>query len=387
MFRFGPFERGRKGTLIPETGKLSSFLVCFLFAGAVCAQDALDFGEKQVVLVTEFGEIVLEVLPAKAPNHVKAFLNRVRQGDYVGTLFHRAIPYGIVQGGDPLSRDPGKRDLYGTGGLFELKSEFNDESHLRGAVSAVLVPGSKDSAGSQFFICVTDQVQLDGQYTVFGRVAEGIRVIEQISQLATDDQQRIIERVEIVRTYERERPPSPVIPFADTEVQELGLYRVIIETNLGDIELAFFPENAPEHVRQFLRFAEVGLYDGTTFHRVVPGFVVQGGSLSSRSEPIPEEHSQFLRNLPAEFNEQKHVRGVLSMARGDDPNSALDSFFIVLAPQPSLDNQYTVFGYVLKGIETVDGISQVPVQGETPILPVKVSKMRVVRTEKESFTN
>jgi cyclophilin family peptidyl-prolyl cis-trans isomerase len=355
------------------------YLLCFLFVGTAGSQNMPDLGEKQVVFVTEYGEIVMEVFPDKAPVHVEAFLKRVRELDYVGTLFHRAIPFGIIQGGDPLSREPANRNLYGTGGLFELKSEFNDVSHLRGTVSAVLVPGNPDSAGSQFFICVSDQVQLDGQYTAFGRVVEGMKVVEQISQLTTDEQQRIIERVEISRAYERDRPPPPVIPFVDTGVRELGLYHVIIETNLGDIELAFYPEQAPEHVRQFLRFAQLGLYDGTTFHRVVPGFVVQGGSMSTRQEPIPEEYGVLLKYLAAEFNEQQHVRGTVSMARGDDLNSALDSFFIVLEPQPTLDGQYTVFGYVVDGLETVDGLSQVPVQGETPIMPVTISKIRVVK--------
>ena len=148
------------------------YLVWFLFMGTANSQKLPDVAEKQVVFVTGYGEIVLEVFPGKAPRHVEAFLKRVRELDYVGTLFHRAIPFGIIQGGDPLSRDPAKRDLYGTGGLFELKSEFNDVSHLRGTVSAVLVPGNPDSAGSQFFICATDQIQLDGQYTAFARVVD-----------------------------------------------------------------------------------------------------------------------------------------------------------------------------------------------------------------------
>lgn len=361
------------------------YLVGFLSIATVSPQEMPALGEKQVVFETRLGEIVVEVFPGKAPHHVEAFLRRVREQDYVGTLFHRAIPWGIIQGGDPLSRDPNNRERFGTGGLFELKSEFNDVPHIRGTVSAVLVPGNADSAGAQFFICVTDQVQLDGQYTAFGRVVEGMGTVEEISQLETDQQQRIIERVEITSNYERERPPPPEIPFADAGVQELGLYHAIIETNLGEIELAFYAEQAPEHVRQFLCFAQLGLYDGTTFHRVVPGFVVQGGSMSTRQESIPEQWAPLLKFLKAEFNDQLHVRGTVSMARSDDPNSAMDSFFIVLEPQASLDNQYTAFGHVVRGIETVDGISQVPVQGERPIIPVTISKIRVVEKEGRAF--
>ena len=106
---------------------------------------------------------------------------------YDGTTFHRVIAMGIIQGGDPLSKDPAQAAKYGTGGLGVLRFEANAEKHTRGAVSAVLVPDNRDSAGSQFFISVTDQPALDGQYTVFARVAEGIGVAQKISTVAGDD--------------------------------------------------------------------------------------------------------------------------------------------------------------------------------------------------------
>ena len=96
------------------------------------------------------------------------------------------IRYGIIQGGDPLSKDPAKAAQYGTGGLNELKAEPNPEKHTTGAVSAVLTPGNPDSAGAQFFVCATDQPTLDGQYTVFGRVVEGIEIVQQISAVEAD---------------------------------------------------------------------------------------------------------------------------------------------------------------------------------------------------------
>jgi peptidylprolyl isomerase len=189
-------------------GILLLFCFCSMTTANGPLQDLPTTGDKQVVLETQAGVIVLEVFPEKAPRHVDAFLRRIRHQEYVGTTFHRAIPFGIIQGGDPLTKDPSKRDLYGTGGLFELSNEFNDVSHTRGTVSAVLVPNNRDSAGSQFFICVTDQVQLDGRYTAFGQVTEGMDVVEKISQLSTDPKQRILERVEIERTYERDRPST-----------------------------------------------------------------------------------------------------------------------------------------------------------------------------------
>lgn len=333
---------------------------------------------KQVVIETRAGAMVFELYPEEAPNHVKAFQERIRSNAYVGTVFHRVVPYGIIQGGDPLSKDPGKWEQYGTGGLFEMETEPSKVSHTRGALSAVMVPGRNDSPGAQFFVCVTDQLQLDGQFTAYGRIVEGIEVAERISQLPADDQQRVKQRVEITATFERDPPPPEIIPFVGTPADELARYHAVIKTNLGEMELAFFPDLAPEHVRQFLRFAQWGLYDGTTFHRVVEGFVIQGGSLASRKPPVPEKYREWVKMLKAEFSDRQHVRGILSMARGEDADSGLDSFFIVLGPQPGLDNEYTVFGEVVAGLDTVDGIAGVPVQGESPLMPVTIETIEVI---------
>jgi peptidyl-prolyl cis-trans isomerase B (cyclophilin B) len=244
------------------------------------------------------------------------------------------------------------------------------------------VHGRPDSAGSQFFICVTDQTQLDGQFTAFGRVAEGMETVEKISQLPADTDQRVTERVEVVRAYLRVRPPPEEVPFINTPVEELAGYRAVIKTSLGEIELAFYPERAPEHVRQFLRFAQLGLYDGTDFHRVAPGFVLQGGFLANRRPAVPEKYRNLMKPLKVEFNDKLHERGTLSMARGEEPDSGMDSFFIVLDRQPHLDSQYTVFGWVTRGMEVVDAIVARPVQGETPVEPVMM-EMRVIRKRPE----
>ncbi len=334
-------------------------------------------GPQQAVLETEWGAIVLDLYPSVAPNHVAAFARRVQEGFYQGTTFHRAVPRGIIQGGDPLSRDPGAFERYGTGGLFELKAEFNSVSHTAGALSAVLVPGNPDSAGSQFFICATDQTQLDGSYTVFGRVAEGLEVVEQISMLPADPQQRIVQRAEIARTYLRDRPPPEKIPYEDLSAAELARFRAVIRTNFGDLEVELFPDSAPEHVRRFLQLARLGLYRGTRFHRLVPGFVIQGGSMSSRSRPVPEKYRSLLTPLRAEFNQRRHVRGTISMARSDDPNSALDSFFIVLDDQPGLDGQYTAFGRLTGGFQVLEQLELLPLAGEAPVKPVTIENIEI----------
>src|SRR5262245_26980894 len=138
---------------------------------------------KQAVLDTSEGVIVLDLLADAAPTHVAHFITQARAGAYDGTVFHRTIAMGIIQGGDPLSKDPAQSAKYGTGGLGKLRFESNAEKHTRGAVSAVLVPGDRDSAGNPFFIVVTDQPALDGQYTVFTLWASGINVAQKISTL------------------------------------------------------------------------------------------------------------------------------------------------------------------------------------------------------------
>jgi peptidyl-prolyl cis-trans isomerase B (cyclophilin B) len=279
-----------------------------------------------------------------------------------------------------LSTDPAQAAKYGQGGLGVLRFEANAEKHTRGAVSAVLVPGNRDSAGSQFFIVVTDQPALDGQYTVFARVADGIGVAQKISTVAADATVPK-ERIEIRTVRIREKPAPVPEPFVDATVEDLGRYRAVLETSLGNISFEFFPDRAPSHVRQFLRLAESGVYDGTAFHRVAPGFVIQGGHLPTRRDPLEERQQSYVRPLPPEFNATVHDRGIVSMARGDDPASATSSFFIVLAPAPGLDRQYTAFGRVVDGLDVVATIESVPRNGETPVDRIEVTRVRIVRMD------
>ncbi len=335
-----------------------------------------DLQNKQAVLDTAHGVIVLDLLADAAPNHVAHFITRAREGAYDGTTFHRVIAMGIIQGGDPISKDPSQAAKYGTGGLGVLRFEANGEKHTRGAVSAVLVPGRRDSAGSQFFISVTDQPALDGQYTVFARVTEGIDVAQKMSTLPANASVPA-DRVEIKRVTIRDKPAPLPEPFLSESVQELGRRRAVVETPLGQITIEFFPDRAPNHVRQFLRLAASGVYDGTAFHRIVRGFVIQGGYMPTRREPPDERQQSYIRTLQPEFSQTPHERGTISMARGDDPASATSSFFIVLARTPALDGQYTVFGRVVEGLDVVEKIEGLAVNGETPAERVEVTRIRV----------
>jgi peptidyl-prolyl cis-trans isomerase B (cyclophilin B) len=333
---------------------------------------------KQAVLETSLGTIVLDLLPEAAPNHVAFFITRAREHAFDGTTFHRVIRMGLIQGGDPLTKDPSQSARYGTGGLRQLRFEASPEKHTRGAVASVLIPGEKDSAGAQFFICVSDQPALDGQFTVWARVAEGIGVAEKIST-ATANGETPTERIVIKAVTIRDKPAPAPEPFSTESVADLAATKVTLETSLGNLTLEMFPDRAPNHVRQFLRLAASGVYDGTTFHRIVPGFVVQGGYLVTRETPLDEKQQSYVRKLQPEFNPTPHVRGILSMARGDDPASADTSFFIVLDRAESLDQKYTVFGRVSGGLDVLDRIAGQPLDGETPRTKIDVRKATVSR--------
>jgi peptidyl-prolyl cis-trans isomerase B (cyclophilin B) len=332
---------------------------------------------KQAVIDTDAGAIVIDLLPEAAPNHVGYFIKNAQDGLYNGTIFHRVVRQGIIQGGDPLSKDPANTTAYGTGGFGALKAERNAEKNTRGAVSTVVGANNPDSGGSQFFICVSDQPALDGVFDVFGRVTEGILVAQKISEVAADDKGRPTTRVSIKSVVIRDKPAAKPEPFSTESAVELGAYKAVLETSMGDITLEFTPDKAPEHVRNFLRLAQAGVYDGVGFHRVVKGFVIQTGYLPARSEPLSESQQRFVRNLQPEFNDTPHVKGTVSMARGSDPASADTSFFISLGPNAVLDGKYTAFARVVDGLPVVEAIENVPVNGEAPQTRVEVRKVRI----------
>ncbi len=132
---------------------------------------------------------------------------------------------------------------------------------------------------------------------------------------------------------------------------------VILETTEGTIELELFPEVAPAHVANFLELANKGFYNGVIFHRVIDGFMIQGG------DPTGTGGGDSGKRLKAEFNDSLHHAGTLAMARANDPNSASCQFYICLAPQPMLDKKYTVFGKTIKGFDVVQKIGKTPTSG------------------------
>ena len=161
----------------------------------------------EAVIETSKGSFTIRLLPEVAPRHAALFVKTAKAGGYDGTTFHRVIMGGIIQGGDPFTKDPAKASQYGTGGLGLLKAELSDRPFVRGTVAAVRRPSSVDSAGTQFFVCLQPQPALAGQYTVFGEVTSGMEVVDQISTTPADGD-KAKERVEMKVTV-RAPPIAP----------------------------------------------------------------------------------------------------------------------------------------------------------------------------------
>jgi len=164
--------------------------------------------------------------------------------------------------------------------------------------------------------------------------------------------------------------------FTQEEIKKMSETRAIIETRFGNIELKFFPNVAPNHVSNFLELAKKGFYDGTTFHRVIPRFMIQGGDPNSKN---PDRSKDGIggpgHTIKAEFNDKPHKRGTLSMARAADPDSAGSQFFICVADSYFLDKQYTVFGEVTSGMDVLDKI--VSQQRDKNDNPLERTEMKV----------
>ena len=167
--------------------------------------------------------------------------------------------------------------------------------------------------------------------------------------------------------------------FTPEEIKKMTETSAVIETKLGNIELRFFPDVAPNHVQNFIDLAKKGFYDGTTFHRVIPGFMIQGGDPNTKNSDR-SKHGQGGPGytVKAEFNKKLHKKGTLSMARSQDPDSAGSQFFICVADAPSLNGKYSVFGEVASGMDVADKIvSQARDRMDNPAERIEM-KVRIV---------
>lgn len=186
---------------------------------------------------------------------------------------------------------------------------------------------------------------------------------------------------EIKKINERpvEKSLTAAEPFDQADVKTMASKCVKFETESGDIEMEMFPETAPESVRNFLNLAAIGLLDTTTFSRVVPGFVIQGGNIWSREGGVTQVMgTRARRKVPDEPSKILHERGIVSMARTDEPNSATTNFFILVGNGSHLDGSFAAFGRVTKGMEVADAINKAPVTAEKPEKPVRIRKASVI---------
>lgn len=183
------------------------------------------------------------------------------------------------------------------------------------------------------------------------------------------------------RPTQKSNAAAKADPFETADIKTLAAQCVTLETAEGNIELEFFPESAPQSVRGFLNLAATGALDSTTFSRIVPHFVIQGGNLGTSEKWSNELAKRASKTLPDEPNQIKHERGILSMARSDEPNNATTHFFILLREASTLNGKFAAFGRVIKGMETVEKINKMPVENEAPKNPVKINKASVVPCE------
>lgn len=348
---------------------LAPVLFCALATAAMAQSE--DASQLEAVVETTKGSFTMRFFQQDAPKHVAHFIETARKGGFNGTTFHRAVPYGFIQGGDPVSKDPKKKAAYGTGGLKLLPDEINSRKHIPGAVSAVAIPGADGvpmpgSSGTQFFVCDGYMTTLDGKYSVFGWVTDGMDTVRQISALPrTGD--RVDERVEIKSVTVR--PVSPTI-------EELGRMRAHIETSMGEIVFDLLP-SAPENARNFVRLARSGYYDGTIIYRAIADVLIQGAS----TEGWPADHPNRKRSfsvwyVPDEFSQDVLFEpGVVGMAHGDQPNSASVHWFVLLARAKHLDAKYTPFGRMVSGMDVVAAIAKQPATGDKLTAPVAIKKV------------
>jgi len=182
--------------------------------------------------------------------------------------------------------------------------------------------------------------------------------------------------------------PPPASPAAAAEENRpISQYQnkvAELHTSAGEIDIRFFPDVAPNHVKNFIDLAERGFYNGTKFHRVIPGFMMQGGDPNTVSgSPSTWGTGNSGKYVAAEFSSVAHKRGVVSMARSTDPDSASSQFFIVTTDAPSLNGQYSVFGQVTKGMDIADTIVNAPTGAQNrPNDPTTIEKI-IIRDAKD----
>ena len=365
--------------------KIISLILCVLclFSFASCKPSGIELDAKDIKDVVEiemsvkgFGIINLDLYHDVAPVTVENFVKLATDGFYDGLTFHRVVADFMIQGGDPNGDGTGgsKESISGE---FILNGYNNPLSHKRGVISMARSQ-SYDSASSQFFICNADSTFLDGQYAAFGEVTEGLDVVDKISAVEVDynsygteksvpKETITIDYVIVTGTRDRAEGENAETGGVVESVSDEELYKAPVKVEMavkdhGTITLELYPNLAPITVENFVTLAKNGFYDGLTFHRIVSGFMIQGGDPDGTGMGGSEKKikGEFLLNGIS--NPLSHERGVISMARSSSYDSASSQFFICHGNAKSLDNQYAAFGKVIDGMDVVDSVAGVEVE-------------------------
>ena len=363
--------------------------------------------ETVLFTMTDGQSFTMNVYPEIAPKAAENFLNLVRDGFYDNLTFHRVIAGFMAQGGDPEGTGMGGSDktIYGE---FESNGYYNPLSHQRGVVSMAR-SNEPDSASSQFFICYGDASYLDGDYAAFGFVTEGMETVDSFLSGGTDSSDRPLKDVRIQSaeiitgksgsgnqttsaTSKSESSDNTTDNSAPSNSQNAPIYKTLedlealeyktvefVMTDGQSFKMNVYPEIAPRTVENFITLVNSGFYDNLIFHRVIDGFMAQGGDPEGTGMGGSDNkiYGEFASNgYP---NPLSHQRGVVSMARSNDPNSASSQFFICYADASFLDGDYAAFGFVTEGMETVDSfLSDGTDSSDKPLKDVRIQSARVV---------
>ncbi len=319
------------------------------------------------IVLEKGGEMSFRLFPQEAPQTVNNFVYLAEAGFYDGTSFFRVIPGFVAQGGDPLddgTGDPG----------YTFPDEFSpDLAHDRIGVLSMANTGP-DTNGCQFFITFAPTPWLDDHHTVFGRLIDGLETLQAITPRDPETATGRGDVIETIRITEMDEPPLSRLP-ADEEIavpeepearanlypqppamtiDPTAHYTATLVTPKGEIVLTLRSDAAPQTVNNFVFLARAGFYDGLTFHRVEPDFVIQGG------DPLGTGQGGPGYVIPPEIG-LPHTPGALAMARLSDRGnprrmSSGSQFYITLTQTEFLDGAYTVFGYVAEGMDVVQAI-------------------------------
>ncbi len=215
-------------------------------------------------------------------------------------------------------------------------------------------------------------------------VASGIVMLAGVgsSQIPAPSPQTPVGAARKVNERSTDAAATPAEPFDGASTDKMAAHCVTLETDTGPIEIEMMPEVAPENARSFLNLTASGAFDTTTFSRVVKGFIIQGGNLSTSEKWGVELSKRAARKLPDEPGLVKHVRGIVSMARTDEPNSASTHFFILVGEGQHLNSKFAAFGRVRKGIEVADAINGAQTDGEMPVKAVRIRRALVAQCVK-----